>query len=930
MKANRFHSIAYNIPYSTTPFVGRKENIGTVQNLLEESRLVTLTGPGGVGKTRLAQEVAQSVISDFDDGIKFVPLATVFHADHLIASIAQSLKLSKKSEKPHINQLIHHLRNKDFLLVLDNFEQLLSATSVLDSLLKSCARLKLLVTSRFTLNIYGEFVHTVPPLRLPKKTSLEEAKNSEAIVLFTQRARAIKSHFILNDKNWKDVVNICTRLDGLPLAIELAAARLRILSPKELFKRLEHQLDFLEGNVQYGKEPRQTLRQTISWSYKLLNDLEKSFFIKLSAFQGGFDLKSLQVVINQKEKREFNPLNTLEGLVEKSLVYQKEELEGGIRFYLLEAIRSFAWEHLASSSELYQVKRAHALYFVELAEQHEVGIKGNKQLQWLDQLQIEWDNIQAAMEWILAEKEAELGMRLGGTLWRFWFIRLFRVEGMEWLTQIVNLPEARTETFSRAKALEGLGLLHSQLSHPEEGMDYINEAIAIWKKLDNYLQVGTLFNHMSWLSFRYSSYENAIRYAMEAKRIHLQIHNKRGIALALGNLGWVSMLKGEFSNARKFIEKGKSLHFETKDWRNYHYATIKNAWIELISGNLLLSEKMLLESIAYLEKLKEGQLIAFGKHVLGKLRFAQMNYVQAYQLMEESEALFQKTEDSVFQALIFCSKSKVSLQLGEISETEQLLDKALEIFNQKGQNLNRISESYTAKGEIEWAKGNIEDSLSWYQKAAQHNYHKQEVPFLIENLEGICKHLLIQNNEVDALRLMSFCDSLRTKLKMPLLPYLQEDYERNITILKAHFNFAQYEKNWKAGKQLSKNQAINIALRISHTSSINGENIFHQIQGIIENRMGDEHFNTDVLCQVMGMSRTHLHRTIKSLTHQSTASYIRSIRLQKAKSLVETTDLSIGEIGICVGFKDLSHFSRSFLHAFGIRPSKLRSGPLEK
>lgn len=926
MTAKSYHLTQSNIPITITPFIGRQKEIVAIQNLLEDVRLVTLTGPGGIGKTRLAIEIAKSLSPRFEDGVKYVSLAAVLEPKHLATAIAQTLALFERSGKSYQRRLEDYFKHKELLLVLDNFEQLIDAAPLLEHLLKRCSKLKILITSRVVIHLYDEYVFIVPPLELPKILSWKEAQNSEAISLFLERAKAVKPHFEITEHNIESITKTCFYLNGLPLAIELAASRLRILSPGELLNRLKAQMSLLMGTKAKSGSTHLTLRHTIAWSYQLLPEEERAVLRKLAVFRGGFTLEGMEVVTLDESNR-IESVNILEALVEKSLVYQEEDQDNTIRFYLLEVIRAFSFECLANEGDIYAIQYRHALYYMELAEKSEPELKGSDQSKWLSTLQAESDNFQAAMDWILWEEKAEVGLRLGGALWRFWFIRLYRTEGLEWLNKILNLPSAIGKTKARAKALEGLGLLHSQLSNPEEGLAYLGESIALWQELGNTLQVAILLNHISWFSFRFSEYQKAMQYALEARDMHIQIKNTRGIALAYGNLSWISMLKGDFSIAKNNLQKAKVLHLEVGDQRNFYYNIIKEAWVELLTGNVKMAEQLLVEAISYLEQLGEGQLTAFGKHILGRVYFAQMSYTKAYQLIEESEALFKKTGDSIFKALIFCTKAKMAVELGKIVEAELLINQSLAIFNLYGEQINRISETYTTKGAIEWAKGNHATSFSWFKKALQHNFLRQEKYFMLENIEWIAKYAVEQQKHKTAVVLLGFCNRLREELSTPQLLHELAGHKKIWKNLESQLNSIALEKNRKTGHQMKLNQAVNLALSLNDLSQVKEAkalDFFKQLHNTIEAHLADERFNTDMLCRLLAISRTKLHHKIKALTNQSTASYIRSIRLQKAKSLLQTTDLPIAEVAAQVGFKDASHFSKSYFKVFGQTPSETR------
>jgi len=453
-----------NLLLPLTPLLGREPEVQAACALLRrpEVRLLTLTGTGGIGKTRLGLQVATKLDEDFADGVSFVALAPTSNPDLVMSTIAGVLELKEAGEQPLLEQLKAFLRDKCLLLLLDNFEQVVVAAPGLSALLTDCPQLKMLVTSRAALHIQGEYEFPVPPLAVPdlkRLPSPDMLPQYAALALFIQRARAIKPDFQLTKANAGAIAEICVRLDGLPLAIELAAARIKLLPPQALLRRLSHRLEVLTGGAQDLPDRQQTLRNTLAWSYDLLTEQEQRLFRWLSIFVGGCTLEAIESVCHGAGHEKIDVLDTVASLIDKSLLHQAEQETGEgdePRLVLLETIRKYGLERLEVSGEMTLTRQTHAGYYLVLAEEAEPELDGPNQVSWLERLEREHDNLRAAMQWSLERREAghgmEMALRLGGALEPFWHVRGNWNEGQAFLERILTASEG-ISTFMRAKAL---------------------------------------------------------------------------------------------------------------------------------------------------------------------------------------------------------------------------------------------------------------------------------------------------------------------------------------------------------------------------------------------------------------------------------------------------------------------------------------------
>src|SRR6266403_519195 len=450
-----------NLPVQRTGFVGREKEVEAVKEMLlrQDVRLVTVTGPGGIGKTRLAVEVANGLVESFPGSTHFVSLSPLSDPGLIASVIVQALGIREAGGQSPLEKLKNNLNapsRAPLLLLLDNFEHLVLAAPTVAELLATGPNLKIMVTSRAALHVYGEHEFPVPPLALPDSRSVPSVQvllQCPAVALFVQRATAAKPDFELNRENASAVTEICARLDGLPLAIELAAARVKVLSPSSMLTRLTSRLQLLTGGSRDLPQRQQTLRAAMDWSYDLLSAAEQRLFRRLSVFVGGCTLEGAEAVCNTKDDLDLDLLNAMASMVDKSLAQQVELANGESRFAMLETIREYALEKLAASVEEALTKRAHAAYCLVLAEEEATEQSGAEGAEWLERFALEHDNFRASLEWLTETGDAEWGLRLGAALFRFWEIREYFAEGRGRWGRLLQLTGAAAPTKARTRAL---------------------------------------------------------------------------------------------------------------------------------------------------------------------------------------------------------------------------------------------------------------------------------------------------------------------------------------------------------------------------------------------------------------------------------------------------------------------------------------------
>ncbi len=550
----------HNLPVQITSFVGRQREIAEITHLLRESHLLTLTGPGGTGKTRLALQVADGLLDAFEHGVFFVDLAPISHPDLVTVTIATALGVKGTAGQPTVEILKNYLSGRQVLLLLDNFEHLIEAAPLAGDLLSVSPGLKILATSREALHVYGEQEYAVPPLSMPdleRRDPLSMLSQYGAVALFTQRVQAVKPDFALTDQNAPAVAEICVQLDGLPLALELAAGRSKLFSPQALLGQMESRFTTLRGGPRDLPARQRTLRGAIEWSYDLLDGAEKTLFARLSVFQGGCTIEAVQSTC-----RHDLPLDVLDGLaslLNKNLLRQEDGPEGEPRFVMLETIREYGREVLDQINGTGDLRRRHAEYFTALAERADPYTRGGPdQMRWLGRLEADHDNLRAALAWALDGEDIELGMRLAGALGYFWVRQGHHTEGQRWVSRTLEADVSRAASPSvRATALFTSALLATYLHDSATAKRLGREALALYRELEDRRNAGWT---LIWLAAQYNftgadEYREGLELCEEGLLLLREADDREGVAQGLNILGELTRNHQDYALARQAYEE---------------------------------------------------------------------------------------------------------------------------------------------------------------------------------------------------------------------------------------------------------------------------------------------------------------------------------------------------------------------------------------
>jgi predicted ATPase/class 3 adenylate cyclase len=551
------NAVPNNLPTQLTSFLGREREIAEARQLLIDGRLLTLTGPGGTGKTRLSLQIAADATDRFPDGIYFVPLGMIGQPDLVLPTIGQVVGLVDPGVET-LNRLAEHIGDRCFLLVLDNFEQVTDAAPQIAEILLRAPRISALVTSRSPLRVYGEREYPVPPLGVPDPghlPDLEQFSAFESVALFVERAMAVRPDFAVTSVNAPAVAEICVRLDGLPLAIELAAARVRVLSPQAIMERLGDRLALLSSGSRDLPERQQTLRGAIAWSHDLLEEDDRRVFARFAAFAGGATLDAIQAVVFDPGERA-DALDAIASLVDKSLVRQETQPDGEPRFRMLETIREYALEQLDERGEGEILRQRHAAWVLALVDRNAGLVFGGEQRAALDEFEREHDNIRAALAWSMATGHSEMAMRIFAASWRFWQMRGYLPEAREQAERVLSAPSGEVDPDARAAALEAAGGIAYWQADMVPSRAWYREALALARASGDETRIANALYNLSFTFTLISEdQEQARANAAEAVEIYRRLGDEAGIGRSLWGLANAYYFFGDFREGIPIAEE---------------------------------------------------------------------------------------------------------------------------------------------------------------------------------------------------------------------------------------------------------------------------------------------------------------------------------------------------------------------------------------
>jgi predicted ATPase/DNA-binding SARP family transcriptional activator/DNA-binding CsgD family transcriptional regulator len=610
----------HNLPVPRTSFVGRGRELSEIKRTLAMTRLLTLTGTGGSGKTRLVLKVAADLVGAYPDGVRLVELAGLSEPELVPQEVADTLGVREEPGRPLVEVLAQSVREKTLLLVVDNCEHLIDAAArLVDFLLASCPHLRVMATSREPLSVEDEVLFSVPPLLVPAGLPADFTKvgNYDSVRLFVDRTRLRLPGFSLTQENVRPVAEVCRRLEGLPLAIELAAARMGPLATDQMAERLEDSLSLLSVGPRTVSARQRTMRATIGWSYGLLSEPEKESFGRLSVFSAGFTLEAAEAVCQGGIVEEGELLNLVSSLVDKSLVVAETTAEGRVRYRMLELVRQYAHEKLEEGGEADVVHRRHAEYFLALAGEAEPQPKGAQQEAWLNRLESEHDNVRAALSWSLGEHDPGLGLRLAAAFWKFWDGRGYLGEGSAWLREALAKGGDAAGAGARATALHGLGLIVGALGDFEQAKACQEDAFALYEQLGNRVGVAESLNSQGWIAFRRGDTGRASSLFEKGLEAARESENQVAIRRAINGIAVIAFDAEGHERARRLWEDALVLGRKHGDHFGVARVLINMGFVDIAFGNYERSTELLEEALAIGHELNSRELLANSLLCLG-------------------------------------------------------------------------------------------------------------------------------------------------------------------------------------------------------------------------------------------------------------------------------------------------------------------------
>jgi predicted ATPase/DNA-binding CsgD family transcriptional regulator len=777
---NSSHLSFQNLPMPLTPLVGREQDIQAAHERLlrTQVRLLTLTGPPGVGKTRLAIELGVRTLEIFAQGVCFVSLAHISDPKLVIPAIAHTLGMCGDGMHSLFERVKTCLHAKQVLLLLDNFEQVLAAAPLLVELLSACPQLKLVVTSRAPLHVQGEYQFAVTPLAVPDLQSLpsyDVLAQVAAVELFVQRVEALKPGFQLTENNAAPIARLSVRLGGIPLAIEMAAARSKLLSPQALFSRIEHGLEVLSGEKQDAPGHQQALRSTINWSYDLLTAEEQALFRRLCIFVGAFTLEAAEAVTSALGDLSISVLKGIASLVDKSLVQQREKDGQEPHLLLLELIREYGVERLAGSGELERCRDAHAAYYLRLSEQAEAALPGAQQLTWLERLEQEHENLRAALQWLIARQETKTVLRIVSALRLYWFLRGHLSEGhefLEWALEEGGRDETLSGDRAYARALYTAGYLSMRQYNPQRATKYFEISLGLFRRLEDQEGIAASLYGLGVVIYHLGKVTEGLANAEESLSLYRQMGNTRNCAEVLLKLGVEALFRGKYDRAHELFEESQALlKAEEVTWPR-----------------------------------------AFGLHYLGVVSFARGDHARARRLSEESLALFRRLGVPFYTSEVMTILSCELLALEEESSARALLEEALVLARER-ETTEDLARVLWGLGHLALRQDKLTEARAWFEESITQVQGKWLVPrikwVVASCLEGLGEIALAQGQATRAVQFFAAAQTVRDANGY-YTPFGIEQpfYERALAEARNKLGEKTFAAAWTVGLAMTPEQAL--------------------------------------------------------------------------------------------------------------------------
>ncbi|MBL8006231.1 MAG: tetratricopeptide repeat protein [Ignavibacteria bacterium] len=842
-----------NLPVQLTSFIGREDEMKQVKNILKQNHLTTLTGSGGSGKTRLAFQVAADMIDEFENGVWYTELASLSDSMLLPQTIANVLGLKEEPKRTMEETLSDYLRDKEMLLILDNCEHMIDACArVAELLLSKSPKLKIIATSREALRCSGEMTHRIMSLEVPdssKKISPEKLAENTSVKLFIERAIAVNPKFRLNEENASSIAQICFQLDGIPLAIELAAARINVLSVDKINERLSDRFKLLTGGRRTALPRQQTLKALIDWSYDLLSDIEKTLWNRLSVFSGGWTLEAAEIICSDDKIDESDILGLLDNLTEKSVTIYYEEKE---RYGMLETMRSYGEDKLKNSGELKFVSDRHFKFFREIAEQSEPALYSSEMKFYLKKLNDENGNLENALHWSIIENEPGNGLKLAGALGNFWQIRGNYSEGRHWFESFIG-KSGVLKSPDYCKALKFAGTFTKIQGDYELALKLLNECLVISREINDMKSIADAISGLGNLKIYTGDFEDAADNLEEGLKFYKELNDNHGIAATINDLGLAALNRGENETAQKYFQE--SLEIRTKSGDSLGIANSYNllATAAYYKGNndlaLELYEKSLqmfretgekrsignllnnLGSIANFQEQFEKSLtyheeslsirreigdkngIASSLHNLGVVSYHMKNYTGAENYFRESTVLFRELQNKEGIAQSLNYSGLIASDQNDFVLAEKMFEESLSVRKSLADK-SGLSMAFYYAGSAALKLGNTVKAESYFKEGLSLIRTSDELKEILTIIIGIMEIFLLKSNYINVALLSGFTGSAINSKGISLDKNVMTEFEELNSKVKEYLGKTEYDRCCSEGSNLTSEKAVDIALTV--------------------------------------------------------------------------------------------------------------------
>lgn len=809
----------HNIPLALTSFVGRENEVLRIRDILKNARLLTLTGVGGTGKTRLALQAARGIVDDFKDGVWVVELSTIFDTDKVVRAIVNILNIRDQPDRPLLDTLIDYLQSRELLLIMDNCEHLISScATITGQLLGTCPGLKIMATSRESMGVAGEQTFHVPSMQLPKDgddSDIEEFWQAESMQLFKDRVLSVVPDFTPNASQTKAVAKICTRLDGIPLAIELAAARARVMPLEEISSRLSDRFRLLTGGSRSAMPRQQTLEALIDWSYDLLTEKEKILLRRLSIFMGGWILEEAEIICSNSILSREEIMDILTRLVDKSLISADTKARE-TRYGMLETIRQYARNKLIQSGEIEEFRNRHLTYFADFCTSISKELWRSDQVKWMDRLEEEHDNLRAALEWSMYEGCGEdhvvAGMQIATSIFVFWLVRGYWSEGLQWMLKIYEIPSIDKITENvKSRLIYSIGFLTKEIGDIHSAKDYFEEALDLARKNDDKHSQAYALLGLGEARMIERSIKEANGYVDECLKLFRIIDDKVGIAIALSRKGAIAMDNKGYEKAKDFYLENLSICREIGHILGIAGTLAALGRIENYSGGQKeLGRQYLEESLEIFRKSRDKSGIAGALSDIGYADLYEENLESSRKKYEEVLRINRELRSSPGVGSALVALGEISRSYGDYKAARDYYEEALQL----NQNLGQVSIVMIVAhnlGYVAKQQKYLEKALEYFRYSLEQAEKSFASRFCYFCIAGIaCVYTELGRHE-DAVLLLSAVDRIGKENKYSFDPVDRWEVEQARKKLEQAVAEDRWNELWKSGQRLPLEKTIEIA-----------------------------------------------------------------------------------------------------------------------